>query len=106
MKIPFSPEKPSNEIVESRPEAKLPVDYPDERKKPSSDYKFTKPHNDPLNWFGILVPPALRTAQSQFSAAVVNEVAQLASVRCEMMEAEAEVQRLRGNIKDILSEHL
>ncbi|EQL36578.1 hypothetical protein BDFG_01957 [Blastomyces dermatitidis ATCC 26199] len=52
--------------------------------------------SNPLNWFGILVPPALRTAQQSFCTAVEGPITTLASVITEMREVEREVEALRG----------
>ncbi|KAL2385828.1 hypothetical protein RJZ90_001002 [Blastomyces dermatitidis] len=52
--------------------------------------------SNPLNWFGILVPPALRTAQQSFCTAVEGPITTLAGVITEMREVEREVEALRG----------
>ena len=54
---------------------------------------------DPLNWFGILVPPALRTSQSNFKDAVTGLIPRLASVSKEMREVEIEIKRARKRIR-------
>ncbi len=54
---------------------------------------------DPVNWFGILVPPALRTSQSSFKDAVVNLIPALASISMEMREVEIEVRRTRKRVR-------
>lgn len=57
---------------------------------------------DPLRWFGILVPPALRSAQTAFVAAVKDPIPKLASVMAEMRDVEEEVERLRGEIAKVV----
>lgn len=69
-----------------------------EKHDPPSD--SAKP-TDPLRWFGILVPPALRTAQSTFVAAVEGSVPQLASVARELRRQEMEIGRVRKQIKKL-----
>ncbi len=54
---------------------------------------------DPLNWFGILVPPALRASQSSFKSAVIDIIPALASTTNEMKEVEIEVRRARKWLK-------
>ena len=54
---------------------------------------------DPLNWFGILVPPALRASQSNFQSAVIDMIPALASTTNEMKEVEIEVRRARKWLK-------
>ena len=68
--------------------------------RPSSEDTETGSNmaRDPLNWFGILVPPALRTSQSNFKNAVADLVPALASTSKEMGEVEIEVRRARKRI--------
>ena len=54
---------------------------------------------DPLNWFGILVSPALRASQSIFKSAVIDIIPALASTTNEMKELEIEVRRARKRLK-------
>ena len=54
---------------------------------------------DPLNWFGILVPPALRASRSNFQSAVIDIIPALASTTNEMKEVEIEVRRARKWLK-------
>ncbi|KAH4127785.1 hypothetical protein HBI25_003070 [Parastagonospora nodorum] len=56
---------------------------------------------DPLRWFGILVPPALRSAQSSFVAAVEGPVPQLMDVARELRNQEIEIGRVRKQIKKL-----
>ncbi|KAH9868207.1 hypothetical protein J1614_007279 [Plenodomus biglobosus] len=56
---------------------------------------------DPLRWFGILVPPALRTAQSTFIAATEGPIARLATVAIDLRSQEIEIGRMRKQIKKI-----
>jgi hypothetical protein len=65
------------------------------RKETPSTEKLT----DPLRWFGILVPPALRTAQSTFVGAVEGAIPQLATVVRDLRAQEIEIGRLRKQIK-------
>lgn len=50
---------------------------------------------DPIRWFGVLVPPALREAQSRAVEAVEDVIPRLASVQAEMAHVEIEVRRAR-----------
>jgi len=54
---------------------------------------------DPLKWFGILVPPALRTAQSTFVCAVEGPIPQLATIAKDLRTQEIEIGRVRKQIK-------
>lgn len=54
----------------------------------------TKPR-DPLKWFGILTPMALRQAQTQAMEAVEQVIPRLVSVDAEMADVEIQVRRAR-----------
>ncbi len=64
--------------------------------KPGS--KTKGPCRNPLNWFGILVPPALRATQEAFSHAVVESIPTLASVNEEMRFVEEEIRTKRQEL--------
>ena len=66
------------------------VDRPDEHKKPGLQ--------DPLRWFGILVPPSLRASQRAFSGAVHDALPGLAEVRHRMRTTERRVEELRKQV--------
>ncbi|KAH6619935.1 hypothetical protein C7974DRAFT_415186 [Boeremia exigua] len=54
---------------------------------------------DPLRMFGVLVPPALRTAQAHFAAAVEGPVVGLASVAAQLRALEREIGRVRKGVR-------
>ena len=67
---------------------------------PSEDTETgLKMARDPLYWFGILVPPTLRTSQSNFKDAASDVVPELANISKEMREVEIEVRRARKRIR-------
>ena len=53
---------------------------------------------DPLRWFGILVPPALRATQENFSHAALDSIPALASVNEEMRTVEDEIKTKRQEV--------
>ncbi|KAL6233576.1 hypothetical protein BDW75DRAFT_185752 [Aspergillus navahoensis] len=53
---------------------------------------------DPIRWFGILVPPSLRSAQKSFTEAIEGSLSELAGVVVEMRTAEKEISRLRREL--------
>ncbi|EFX03225.1 hypothetical protein CMQ_3154 [Grosmannia clavigera kw1407] len=57
--------------------------------------KVVRPLRDPLQWFGMLTPMALRLAQKEAIEAVDSIVPRLASVNAEMAAVEIEVRRAR-----------
>lgn len=60
-----------------------------------------KPSNDPLRWFGVLVPPALRSAQASFVSAVEGPIAEISSLLKELKQQEIEIRRVRKQIKKL-----
>ncbi|KAI9833293.1 MAG: hypothetical protein M1819_003688 [Sarea resinae] len=54
---------------------------------------------DPLRWFGILVPPALRSAQGHFSSAVDTSIPHLASTVYDIALTEQEIRHVRKQLK-------
>lgn len=68
-------------------------------RKPKQPKKFRS--SDPITWYGILVPPALRSAQKSFTEAVDDHVAELASVIVEMRAMENEVEKVRRQVESV-----
>eukprot|EP00730_Choanoeca_flexa_P013228 TRINITY_DN5096_c0_g1_i1.p1 TRINITY_DN5096_c0_g1~~TRINITY_DN5096_c0_g1_i1.p1 ORF type:complete len:161 (+),score=18.41 TRINITY_DN5096_c0_g1_i1:58-483(+) len=56
----------------------------------------TKPEKDPLRWFGVLVPSALRQAQTTFRRSTEIAV-RLADSKVKMQRLESEFKSLRAN---------
>jgi coiled-coil domain-containing protein 115 len=56
---------------------------------------------DPLRWFGILVPPALRQAQSSFVAAVDGPIPEIATLTKDLRRQEVDIARVRKQIKKL-----
>ena len=54
---------------------------------------------DPIRWFGILVPQALRNMQRSFADAVEGPVVNLVTLTKELQSLEIEIGRLRKQIK-------
>ncbi|KAK5006360.1 hypothetical protein LTR16_006148 [Cryomyces antarcticus] len=72
--------------------------------KPSETDEHTKKNpesetRDPLNWYGILVPPALRAAQADFISTVERPVPELVNTAQQMSTVEVEIKRVRKELK-------
>jgi len=52
-----------------------------------------------LHWFGVLVPPALRTAQREFTVAVAEIVPKLVEVVAEMDLYERKIREAKNDGK-------
>ncbi|RMZ72936.1 ATP synthase subunit D domain-containing [Pyrenophora seminiperda CCB06] len=72
---------------------------PDPKQTEQENKKSSEKIADPLKWFGILVPPALRTAQSTFVDAVEGPIPQLATIAKDLRMQEIEIGRVRKQIK-------
>ncbi|KAL9102678.1 MAG: hypothetical protein Q9163_002200 [Psora crenata] len=57
--------------------------------------------SDPLHWFGVLVPSALKACQLDFKA-VLSYVPTIANVATEMKSVEIEVRRTRKRLSKVL----
>lgn len=64
-----------------------------EEEKPAE--KKRKKNKNPLHWFGLFAPMALRTAQTQSVQAIEDIIPQLVSINTEMLNVEIEVRRAR-----------
>lgn len=56
---------------------------------------------DPIRWFGVLVPPPLRSAQSKFIAVVEGSVPQIVTLTKELRALEIDIGRIRKSIKKL-----
>jgi hypothetical protein len=87
---------------ETSAETKETGDKPSDGKAPQENQagdekeeKQTTKRTDPLKWFGILIPMALRQAQAQAIESVEHIIPRLVSVDSEMAEVEIQVRRAR-----------
>ena len=53
---------------------------------------------DPLRWFGILVPPALRAAQGSFTTVTVDLVPKLVQVEQQLQALEKQIREARSQV--------
>lgn len=77
----------------NQPEDDEPEPEPEPDQTPSTP---STSNTHPLRWFGVLVPPSLRSAQESFVSAVEGAVPRLASVIAEMHEVEGQIRSRRG----------
>ena len=55
-------------------------------------------HRDPLQWYGLLIPPPLRSSQVNFKEVVHNLVPTIVNVMMEIKEVEIDIRRTRKRI--------
>lgn len=98
---PETDETPDDSSVKETQTDETPAENPESdaptlQKAPKSRAKFRS--SNPLTWYGILVPPSLRSSQQFFTEAVAKQVPELASVVAEMQVVEREVDTARGQL--------
>lgn len=71
-----------------------------ERQKAKQRVKQQPGHRDPLTWFGLLVPPALRQTQSHFSQAVETFIPALSSLDATMRRLEEQIWACRRELAE------
>ncbi|CAN9182616.1 unnamed protein product [Alternaria alternata] len=91
--------KPKGDDPKSTPDPNSQSSQDSEKAK--GETNSTEKPTDPLRWFGILVPPALRTAQSTFVGAVEGPIPQLVTILRDLRTQEIEIGRIRKQIKKI-----
>ncbi|RYN68214.1 hypothetical protein AA0117_g11278 [Alternaria alternata] len=89
--------KPKEDDAKSTPDPNSQSSQNSEKTKEETN--STEKPTDPLRWFGILVPPALRTAQSTFVSAVEGPIPQLVTILRDLRTQEIEIGRIRKQIK-------
>lgn len=93
----FDLPKPKEDDAKSTPDPNSQSSQNSEKTKEETN--STEKPTDPLRWFGILVPPALRTAQSTFVGAVEGPIPQLVTILRDLRTQEIEIGRIRKQIK-------
>lgn len=105
-------EKTSSTIEHLQPEAPAPQQKGEDSKESGSEgdstetKSSTKPDapkkkfhsDDPIHWYGILVPASLRNAQRSFTEGVQSQVPELAGVILEMRATEQKITNLRAEL--------
>ncbi|KAJ5999108.1 hypothetical protein N7451_006918 [Penicillium sp. IBT 35674x] len=92
-------EKTSNIDTGITTESDSPVEdsVPSKSSVESKAPKKSRP-SDPIYWYGILVPPSLRTAQKSFTDGIQNEVPALAAVVVKMRGLEDKINKIRTEL--------
>lgn len=92
-----NPKEENEKSTETEHNSSTP-EHPETTIKPKRPRK--KFHSsDPITWYGILVPPSLRSAQKSFTEAVDNGIPELATVVAKMRAVEKEVDEVRSQLK-------
>ncbi|KAH0145888.1 hypothetical protein KCU67_g12461, partial [Aureobasidium melanogenum] len=93
------PTPPSTPPTES--DKKLPDEQSHENKSENADDKGStqKKVRDPIHWYGILVPPSLRSSQISFKSAIQDPVVEAANSAQALRHVNMEIRKLRKDIK-------
>ncbi|CEJ56932.1 hypothetical protein PMG11_05644 [Penicillium brasilianum] len=87
-----APASETDTPVSQDPDAEPPA--PKETKKVRKKFRS----NDPIYWYGILVPPSLRTAQKSFTEAIQTQVPNLVGTIVEMRALEQKITQVRTKL--------
>lgn len=91
----LSPAADKNSTVDLK---SVPASSTEESCEPANLEDGKQALQDPIKWFGLLVPPALRSSQASFRAAVGDGIPALVNVDNEMKEVEIEIRRTRKRL--------
>ncbi|KAH0375850.1 hypothetical protein KCU92_g10038, partial [Aureobasidium melanogenum] len=93
------PTPPSTPPTES--EEKLPDEQSHENTSEKAHDKEStqKKVRDPIHWYGILVPPSLRSSQNSFKSAIQDTVVEAANSAQALRHVNMEIRKLRKDIK-------
>ncbi|KAF1811084.1 hypothetical protein P152DRAFT_490173 [Eremomyces bilateralis CBS 781.70] len=92
---PAEPPEQSKDESETEPPSLSSLSLQDK----SNDTDPAKLIIDPLHWYGILVPPALRSAQVDFVKAVEEPIPAIVNIATQMRELEIEIGRARKRLR-------
>ncbi|TIA13645.1 hypothetical protein D6C80_06173 [Aureobasidium pullulans] len=94
---PTPPSTPPGDPDEEEPSKEQ--EEQDTSKTTSHQDKAQKKPRDPLHWYGILVPPALRASQKSFISAVESPLIEAANSAQALRLVAVEIRKLRKDIK-------
>jgi hypothetical protein len=104
-----SSEKPSdaNEMPDEqrkydKPEEQGEKDNPEEQEQEDKPDDKEKAHNkvrDPLHWYGILVPPSLRSSQKAFNSAIHDPVIDAVNSAQALHRVDMDIRKLRKDFR-------
>ena len=91
----LSPAEDKNSTVDLK---SVPASSTDKSREPENVEDGPQTVQDPIKWFGLFVPPALRSSQTHFKAAVGDNIPALVNVDNEMKEVEIKIRRTRKRL--------
>lgn len=91
------PSPPMTPIIQSKRDSR--TDGSETEKGESEDVKPGQTANDPIRWFGVLVPPQLRSCQASFVSTIEGPICRATAASKGMRLVEVEIRRLRKDIR-------
>lgn len=101
-KSPGSNKELGGEKQEDKPSEQGEKEHPEEQEQEDRPNDKEKAHNkirDPLHWYGILVPPSLRSSQKSFSSAIHDPVIDAVNSAQALHRVDMDIRKLRKDIK-------
>jgi coiled-coil domain-containing protein 115 len=92
---PKTPDSLTASSISSEADAARNLAYPPVEKPTKPTKQNPRTYPDPLNWYGLLVPPSLRAAQASFISAVDNQIPLLLNTQAQMANLEVQIRALR-----------
>jgi coiled-coil domain-containing protein 115 len=92
---PKTPDSLTASSISSEADAAPDLASPPVEKPTTPTKQNPRTYPDPLNWYGLLVPPSLRAAQASFISAVDNQIPLLLNTQAQMTKLEVQIRALR-----------
>jgi hypothetical protein len=95
-------EVPDEEMQEEKSSERGEKDGPEEQEEEDKPNDKEKAHNkvrDPLHWYGILVPPSLRSSQKAFNSAIHDPVIDAVNSAQALHRVDMDIRKLRKDIR-------
>lgn len=84
--------------VDNEHDSETPKQKQTEESSKKTDETPEEQYRDPLRMFGILIPPALRSAQATFMKTVDKNIPELLQISSKMRQLEIEIRRTRKHV--------
>lgn len=99
-KLTYTPTTKPSSTKEAGGADKAPQQISADTAKGDGEPEMQNKISNPLNWFGILVPPALKASQAAFQNAI-TKVPRLAALDLQMRDLEIEIRRTRKKLSKL-----
>ena len=101
VKTSHKDDKPTLEPPEKDADQYMPGESPVVMELSVKENVSKKGSQDPLRWFGLFVPPQLKSAQADFKLTINDDVPALINLEHGLRDLEEKVTMVRGQIKSL-----